>query len=239
MLYFYQNEFSVGSIRSISESYCKDDVLTESFITDFCNTYTNTLLDIGVANLKLVDNVKTCAEDISEIIKNEGLNGNSQKKIISTFESFVQSLGDVYIDSKVITSKNPSIAEMETKKVLASLKLFLNVYTINTIMGFIFSILLGLRIGRSLTVIIVGPIVEEMSKSIAIKGGFVKEYTVIFNVLEARSYIKRGAPIFGFRKMFVRMKCALLHVTTTVLQWLTLNGKLLEKCGVIQKIQKQ
>lgn len=232
MSYFYQNEFSINSISNISESY-NDELLSESVITDSINTFTNVLMDFGITVGNFAENIQQCAEDIAGIIKKEGLNGKSQKKIISIFEKFIQTSGDIYIDSSVIVSKNPSFAEIESKRLVASLQLFMVVLMVNTLVGIVLQILLGRYIGHSLLAIIVAPIVEELSKSIAIKGGFVKEYTIVFNVLEARQYIKRAAPVIGFSKIFIiRIKCALLHVTTTLLQWLTLNKNLLEKCGI-------
>lgn len=230
MNYYYQREFSKEKLNNIIVSESSTyEVLTESNIIQ---KYMEFLMELGLNYGNFVNECSSCATKISSIIREKGLNSESEKEIISIFERTIEKVGEIFLDPNKIKDKaNKLNAGFE--KIKASYKVLILVIFVNTTVDLVLSLLFGRLIGRSLTAIIVAPIVEEISKSIAIKGGFVQEYTLVFNVHELSNYVKLYGKVVGFAKMItIRLKCVLLHLTTTILQWLTVNKDILKKCGV-------
>lgn len=195
------------------------------------NIYGNFLVELGVNIVDFTSICKNCAKDIANLIKNKGLNFNTEKEIISMFENTLMKLGKIFIDTKKIKN-NPKFLELDNEKFIASVKLFTIVVAINSIVGNILFLLTG-SVGYNLCIYIWVPIIEELSKSIAIKGGFIKEYTILFNGYEIVTNTIVYGKIIGYTRIIIaRLKTSLMHITTTLLQWLTSNNDILEKCGI-------
>lgn len=230
MNYYYQREFSKDIINQIiiSES-TYEEVLSEA--ANILAIYGNFFTDFGNSINNFTNECNTCGSKIASIIRREGLNSKSEKEIIHIFEEFVQKSSEAFLDPNKIRNKANNMG-LDIEKVNASVKVFLVVIIVNSIMDLIFRLLIGPP-GSILTAIIVAPIVEEISKAIAIKGDFAVEYTIIFNSYEFTDYVLRYGKVIGFAKMIViRLKCVLFHLTTTILQWFTLNKDILSKCGI-------
>lgn len=85
--------------------------------------------------------------------------------------------------------------------------------------------------GAILNLCIIAPIFEENAKMIAIKGGFAKEFTIVFNTYEFTSYVKsivlQGESL-GVA-IVLRTVVIGMHVTTTIIQYLKSNKQILDK----------
>ena len=108
------------------------------------------------------------------------------------------------------------------------------------------NIVLG-PVGNVLGCCVVAPITEETAKGIAVKNNYATEFSVVFNIYEASSYIIKssviGVPfkvdgVIGRYKIplknMVRARTAAvgMHISTTIIQWLSTNPKLLAKLGI-------
>lgn len=88
-------------------------------------------------------------------------------------------------------------------------------------------------VAQYITAVLCAPICEEMFKRIAIKGGYEKEFTIVFNLCEFSLYIKRNEKTKYFVNLVIsRLVCVGSHVLYTIIQWLTQNTEILTKWGI-------
>lgn len=115
---------------------------------------------------------------------------------------------------------------------------FISTFTaciINVLFEGILSLFLTHSVARTATAILCAPIIEEMMKRIAVKGGYIKEFTIVFNLVEFSQYVGKFSAIPGIKILnliLIRLAGVGLHLVTTVIHWLSNNVPLLTKLGV-------
>ena len=111
----------------------------------------------------------------------------------------------------------------------------------NCIIDIILETVFG-HVGYVITITVAGPIIEEFAKQISIKGGFAVEFTALFNSSEILLYTYQFGNLHGVKNIVItRLKVALMHLSTTIIQWISNNAEALgienkEKASVIGNI---
>lgn len=177
----------------------------------------------------MYDNIVQCGSDIVKILRTDGLNKNSIKRINNTFQKSIESIGNE-LKFQDITINNDELKNNDPGKVKAAVFLFINTFICQIIISTVLIIFFGSVVGTNLLAIIVAPISEEISKSIAIKGGYIIEFNIILNSYEIINYVSNGTmsglPLIKMIK--ARIRCSLMHITTSIIQWITSNTSLLK-----------
>lgn len=215
--------------------------LTESYIEETVNNsfdVTGFFFKLGVQNPYLIQNcLKDSATQIANTIKNEGITESSRKHIATTIRECYDNVLDIL---KSTDTPIPDNSSYDKNKLKNGLVLVVADILINTLCNLILTLLLGPHIGRLATVIIVGPIVEELSKQLAIRGGFSVEYTFMFNFYEASSYVINMTMMKIPLKNAIRgrLLCVGMHLTNTIINALSLNKNVQKKLNIEKEEDK-
>lgn len=216
--------------ENLTEAYM-DQVLTEA--ADGSQYLGKLLVKMGISAQTYMNLINKATKEIATTVKSKGVNKESGEKIRSIINKLWIDLGDALPDTSKMIEGNEKFAGLDKNKVAKSMTLVLFSATIVTIVLSILGILFG-QIGVGIGATIMGPLLEENCKQIAIKGDFVKEYTVVFNMYEFSQYVTKltigGGPLVGAMK--IRLFAIGMHLTTTIIQWLTNNPKVLEKLHI-------
>jgi len=103
--------------------------------------------------------------------------------------------------------------------VTVSVLLLVIVIMINSFMFTFFSTLTGDPVtGQLLTVVLVGPIVEEIGKFVSIKFKFSLPYLIIFNYVEFKQYVQHYFSEVGLIIIPIRLLLVYMHTLWTVIQ---------------------
>ena len=169
---------------------------------------------------KLKSQCKIVGDKISKVIKEEGITRSSKVAIRKIYDDFIENI------SKTIKIVIPEayMGKYDVNKITRAITLFIFLTIVSTISLIVLSTLFGPAVGNILLIAIVGPIIEETAKAVAIKGGYTVEFTVVFNACEFTEYTLMYGPIMGFAKMVgLRTIVIGMHCTTTIIQFLTQN----------------
>jgi len=215
----------------LSESIDFDCILQESF------NIKEKAADVLDKDLKKVFNnndknyqkaksaVKSTATSIASEIKSNGLKKESKSTISHKFEQLCKKLEELLFES--LDTKKLENGKYDKTKIKNALRAVVYCLAINTVALFTFSIILGPVIGNFILCVIVAPLVEELCKKFAVSGGFEKEFSVLFNAYEMVTYVSRirkmGIPML--KAIRIRTFTVLMHLTTTIVQWLSKNEK--------------
>lgn len=221
-------------------------------LCNYCNTINESSTDIvlteaginiggffkklGIKDGKISQEIKKVSENISNIIKKDGITKESKKSIASTINDFYDKLGDYIVNNSVSLPK-AKIKGYDTKKINYAISLASCVVVISSIIGQVLTGLFGPIVGQQASAIVVAPIIEEIAKQVSIKKDFATEYAVVFNLLEASMYIYNNKNPLMPTKILVRIRSfvAGMHITTTIIQWLTSNEAVQKKLGLDKK----
>lgn len=240
----YGNQISQSNILNISPEVInrfivQEDYITENLMVNFLNAYGKFLVDFNINQNYIMSSINKTCTNIINIIKKYGINKKSIDKIYKELDcNFSRIANRVAPSIKVDTTK----WQYEKEKMRSAVILFLIVLSVNTTIHIVLWVIFNQTIANNVTSVLVAPITEEFAKQVSIKGGFTAEFAAIFNAYEITSYTIKYSPFFGVEKMIiVRLKVALMHLTTTLIQWLTNNAKIVgienkEKASVIGNI---
>lgn len=248
--YLDQINISPKQISSIFE--LNEEIVTnENGIDDFL-WRTNTIFfeKFGLGLSRSMGDIKDCIANCIDIVKTNGVGKQSTDKISLAIEDLVQSMAE-NINVESMIKEYPELGKYDKAKIIQSIILTIHVCVCNTIAMYILIALSGFNVivGQALSAVIVAPINEEMGKRIAIKGGFQAEYQVVFNIVEASQYIltMMGPGIVGnpfakkisfIQALKVRIFPILMHITTTIVQFLTQNKAIQTKIGLTKPEDK-
>lgn len=113
-----------------------------------------------------------------------------------------------------------------------ALELMLMFMVVGMIVSMVINLILGPFIGNLVCTCILAPWSEEICKAIAIRGGFGREWAIVFNATEFSQYVIIFGPSVGFVKMIIaRTIVVLMHLSTMLIQWITTNPKVMAKLG--------
>lgn len=178
--------------------------------------------------------IKNTSKEVADIIKKDGINKESKAKISSAFKKMLEEI-DIANDDILELSKTDKdkLSKFDSANLKKAFLLLLEVIVISACASIIIAILFG-PIAQTIIIGIVGPIIEELAKAVAVKGKYAVEYQVIFNLYEGTSYIIKGtASGVPFKNVLrARIAAAGMHVTTTVINWITSNPKIQEKLKI-------
>lgn len=223
---FADINYSPDQIKKICE-YFQNFTINESsdlYVINEANT-TTALQKLGVTNTSEVQNsINKASKEITDKIKKEGINRSTSKSIASIIENTISNIAVTITDG----GKNSKMANATISLIIVVL--------VNTIIANVLVALFGMTIGVKILAIFVAPIVEELAKKVAIKGGYIVEFTTLFNSYEFINYVARGSFTYGFANMIkVRLMTVGMHITTTIVEFLTQN----EKIQKLLKLDKQ
>ena len=230
----------------IINKFCVQETLTEAYMDQVLTESVNTsqylgkiLVRMNISASKYMSLMNKAIKDIATTVKTKGVNKESREKIRSIINKLWVDLGDALPDTTDLIKDYGNsgllvkFADLDQNKVTKSMILVLFSATVVGIVLPVLTILFG-PTGTGIGATIMGPLLEENCKQIAIKGDFVKEYTMVFNTFEFSQYVLQivgaGGPLGAAIK--VRLLAVGMHLTTTLIQWLTNNPKVLEKLHI-------
>lgn len=249
---FYNNNFAINNESEVNFDNVLESILPKNYIIEslsILNESGEELID--TKNIK--NKVDNSAKSISSYIKDYGFGKGTIDFITYELDRLIKeilkliNITDIY---------NLKFTEYDFNKIKSAIILLIFVVILNSLIFSILSILLSFSFAsRNVTLFvkllqnigsgIFGPIIEELAKRIAIKGGFAVEFTVVFNAFEMISYTKKIGTMFSDTNLsksvliknglFARLKVATMHLSTTLIQYLTSNEKFAKKLGLTQE----
>ena len=242
MIYSY-----IKSSNCYNENYEDGDIssaqiekLIESISFDYTilNDYVLEEYILEGANSKELSKVKKLSEDtgkkIGKTIKEDGLTKESKKTIAKIYDDFLESLKNS-IDEIAVSDnllKKVDSGEYTLENIKRAVALTVACICVNTVTLTALNLILPF-VGQLIAIGIVCPFFEEAAKSIAIKGKYAKEFTIVFNATEFAMYVHRGV------NPLIRLLPVGMHITTTLVQYFTSNEKIQKKLGLDKEQDKE
>ena len=233
--YFSRVNIPASVVNELCLRNNTDVVLTENKVVDAFTNIMKPFADFGISTNKVMAHILKADKEITVCIKKNGLNSDTFHQVsVSIEDMYTNIVQDITISDKMVATK---FGDFDKGRIKASIYLLMYILMTNTVASLILSTLLG-EVGDILTVVIVAPINEEAAKHIAVKGGFEKEFTVVMNTYEFTSYYKRikRYGVKPFKIVIVRGAAVMMHVTTTVVQYIAANA---EKLGIKVKSKEE
>lgn len=171
---------------------------------------------------------KDVAVYAAKVIKDEGLSSEAMNKIKRFYHKQYEDLADqlakdTYDISALYTGGykgKASDEELDKNKVGKALVLLMKVIMVQSILSALIAIIFPAA-AMPILAVVVAPITEENAKMVAIKGGFTKEFSIVFNAFELTNYTIQYAAGVGLSKMVaVRLTVIGMHLSTTLVQYL-------------------
>lgn len=234
-------EFSANFINEFCDQlYNKQLLLVEDFdmlleaATNNIESKANKMGITKEVTNKIGKEVKSTCKDVVDTIKKDGITKESRNSISHKFKKLHDNINNALSSEDSWWLLGPVAAKLEKAgctekaKITKAFSVLLWVIIINSIANLVLTLLMG-PVGNMITGCIVAPIVEENAKQQAIKGGFTKEFSILFNLFEFSEYVIKYGPLFGFAKMVItRLAVVGFHLTTTFVQWAFQNEKVLK-----------
>lgn len=193
---FNENDFylSAKDVQRICNNLNSNRSLLEDYIIEVAAPKSD-FSKLGIKNSSQM--INKASKEIANTIKKNGATPETKKQIHNIVSDLFQEFAD-NIDAAVI-AQNPGLKKCKNKRnTQNALVLFIYILTISVLVNSVLTILMP-AVGGTIYAIIGAPIIEEASKSIAVKGGFEKEYMIVFNSYEFTSYVVQmtaiGIPI--------------------------------------------
>lgn len=223
---FFDNlEISPKTINEISDYFLKNQDVT--FIQEAASANLS-CLDSFLSKVGLKGNTNKIKSEISKTstsivdeVKKNGINKESRESIAKKIDNLTNNIKESLESFEIDELKYD---KYDANKITRSILLLMMVIIVNTVLATILIALFG-PLGQALLAIVVAPITEEMAKRVSIRGKFTVEFAVIFNLYEAVSYSNMMSKAgIKFAKAFkLRLIVASMHITTTIIQFLSQN----------------
>lgn len=240
---YLENFYNISSdeIQSLSENNNYISLDESNAIDKFIDVH---IIKSGMFGANIILSIKQLAQDIGNTIKQYGLNKITFDKINIDYDNFVQNLTDG-IDMDKIINKYPEFSKYDRSKIAKSILLTIHTVAVETIILYTIYFISGNAvISNTLLANIVAPICEELAKRISIKGEFETEFLIVFNIYESAIYIKGmikgkfGQKIKFIQALAIRLGPILMHITTTIVQFLTQDKDIQSKLGLTKPEDK-
>lgn len=220
-------------LQEYFEQFDYSEVITESVNPTENLTKLFTKLGIAQQKQKSINNsLQKSSKEIANVIIKNGINDQSKKTISNIISNLKNEILDIV---KNIDTDELKFEKYDANKINEALLLFIMMVMANSIIVSVCLIIFP-GIGNIIGIGIAGPIIEEFAKAISIKGGFEKEFYVIFNMYEMMRYVPQikimNMDIPLSKAILSRLKVAGMHLTTTIIQWISQNEKILEKLNI-------
>ena len=231
--YYFMTEDIEISAKEINEMFdinLNNEIITEAAISNMISGVLNKL-GLSKAAPKISAAVNDTAKKITTTLKEDGIGKESRQSILATISDMMDDITTILNDfNEEITF---SVEQGTPQNIAKSISLTLIASCVNTLALIIFSIIITPAAGQIVCGCICAPICEEFCKRTAIKGKYIKEFTIVFNMLEFSQYVGSSMGIYKISKVIIlRIFTIGLHLATTVTQWLMNNPKFLEKIGI-------
>lgn len=179
-------------------------------------------MNLGNYQLKTMKIIKNTAQDMVHVILTQGITKGTGTKLVQIFQNGISEATKVSLSNIDYQSMKKIAPDSDQNKAQAALILTSQAAFVNSLFQLIFTLILRNRIVASaLTAMICAPFTEEISKAIAIRGGYEKEFLLIFNAVEFGQYVIRYAPTKGLINIVItRLVCVGVHLSTTLVQWI-------------------
>ena len=218
-------------INSIDESYLQES--SNEIIEEECRILTEA--KIGIINF---NEVSSAAKDIVKIIKTSGIGKESRDRIRIRIDDMYQKMGNNFMSRSKMMVRYQKLNGDTRVKFESAWGLVGCVCVGNMLTRLILKLLFGAIVGDYIATGIVVPINEENAKQMAVKGGFIKEYTIVFNSAEFAHYLLLYSPTLTttslLRYAVVRGATVSMHLLTTIIQWLTNNETIRKAFGIVK-----
>lgn len=218
-------------IESVSIIYTKD--FEELFLNEAKREYRN-LTDLMRETINdstdIINRTKICAKEIVEYIKVNGLNKSAFGKVTAIVGKYFGDVSKIIsVDNKILNDKRFSNYDSDKLRNAANIFLHMIIWiTICQIVISIFTFSIPI-VNNVLTCCIIAPIFEEYAKKLSTRSGCIKEFYIIFNTFEFAEYVILYTPIVGLKNIVITRVVALgLHLTNTIINWLSDNKKVQE-----------
>ena len=245
----YGNVFlpSEDYYRSYSAKECVDfleqiqnQIITESSIEETSLIINEQVLyeAAGITKSDIESKAKPVANKIAKVIKEEGITETSKKTIAGIYEEFITNL------SKSINIRTDWVCEKigyeknKDKYDISKLGKALELYLITGIAKFVVGVIL-LALHIYILNIVTEPLIEEIAKSIAIKKGYMIEYTAMLTLEIFNFGGKKLIGLAGKGSIIRRVKVAALHCTSLLIQYLTTNEEIQKKLKMDSEKDKE
>src|SRR5574344_2008349 len=181
--------------------YCKSLNLNSSYISESAAAKADQNLHKMCSKLnwnygKINSAMTKCTNSSINAIKKDGLNKSVLAQISTYVDDMNKSIADA-IDKAFDIEDLKIDKDLDYNKITKSIGLLAIDIIIPTIVASVLSYFVGFPIANAIEVGIVGPIVEEATKEIAVKGNYSKEYTILFNSFEFTEYMIKYSKQFG------------------------------------------
>lgn len=218
-------------VNSIDENYLQES--SNEIIEEEYRILTEA--KIGIINFS---EVSSAAKDIVRIIKTSGIGKESRDRIRIRIDDMYQKMGNNFMSRSKMMVRYQKLNGDSRVRFESAWSLVGCVCVGNMLTRLILKLLFGAIVGDYIAVGIVIPINEENAKQMAIKGGFIKEYTIVFNSAEFAHYLLLYSPTLTgaslLRYAVVRGATVSMHLLTTIIQWLTNNEKVRKAFGIVE-----
>lgn len=249
--FYVENNF----IYNINESDVDFDNIIDSFISEnYLFESINILNESGEGSVDtktIKDKTSTTAKSIFTYIKENGLGKATLDFITYSLDKLVKDVVKCIDITNIYQLKfsNYDFNKIKNAILLLVLTAVLNNLILLVIYGLAAAITknpsmvnkLVLNLGTG----VFGPMNEEFAKRVAIKGGFIVEFTAVLNTAEIISYTNAIVSQFSFtglsksvlirNGLFARLKTATMHIATVLVQYLSSNEKFAKKLGLTQE----
>lgn len=178
----------------------------------------------GIKYTTIIEIITKAANDITEVIRVNGINKTSISNIVTIIETTIK---QTTMNFSINDINSLKFKNYDANKIKNSFILLANVLIINTLFINVLMLLFGPTVGFYIGAVIIAPLFEEFAKKIAIKGDFSAEFTVVFNSSEFIQYVFSYKELVGLTKIIkTRSMVVLMHVATTIIQYLSNNKKI-------------
>ena len=237
------NEFDI-SASSITElsNFCNNQSIEESvqILTESMDFSVFEKLGFNSRSISVIkSNIISTSSNIVKTIKQEGITNSSKSKILNYYNNFFTEISSALssLDTNIVIDVFGKDYNIDRAK--NAIVIFIFMIIISSLVNSILSILLG-PIGQTIFITIAGPIIEEISKQTAVREGCTAEYTILFNTFEFSMYVTMFAPAMGLIKIIkTRLLTVGMHLTSTIVQFLTTNKEIQKKLGLDKNEDKE
>ena len=237
------NEFDISASKITELSnFCNNQSIEESVqvITESMDFSVFEKMGFNSRSISIIkSNIISTSSNIVKTIKQEGITKNSKSKILSYYNNFFNEISSALssFDTNIIIDIFGKDYNVDRAK--NALIIFIFVIIVGNLISSILSILLG-PIGNIVCTVIASPIIEEISKQSAIRQGCTAEYTILFNIFEFSMYVSMFAPTAGLvRIVKTRLLTVGMHLTSTIIQFLTTNKEIQKKLRLDKNEDKE
>jgi hypothetical protein len=242
---YFEIDDSIEISAEEMQRLCKYEISDFEVLTESANPFQGlekafSKLGLSKALPKTKQAISSASKDIGNTIKKKGITKESRKSIMARINDCLDQISEAleeYMDDIDITFPE----DTDPKHISNSIGLVLTALIVNSLGIAILQIVAalmagpaGLEIGSKIGACIIAPIVEEFCKRTANKGGYLPTFLIVFNIAEASLYITSitATGVKITKAIIIRGIAIGLHISTSVVQWITSNEKFQKFIGL-------